>query len=88
MESSGQCYKLFTAVITPPVAYFSIILTELCRQQCNYGRKEFYNIGHSKLQPSLQILDWVKMRDIGKLTSLIHWGIITGVKSFKVLALE
>jgi hypothetical protein len=29
--SSGQYHKLFTAVITPLAAYFSMILTELCR---------------------------------------------------------
>jgi hypothetical protein len=41
--TSAQCYKNFTAVITPLAAYFSMILTELC---CNYGHKRFYNIGH------------------------------------------
>ncbi len=29
--------KLFMAVITPLVAYFSMILTELRRWHCNYG---------------------------------------------------
>jgi hypothetical protein len=28
-SSGGQYYKLFTAIITPLVAYFSMILTEL-----------------------------------------------------------
>jgi hypothetical protein len=28
--SFGQYYKLITDVITPPAAYFSMILTELC----------------------------------------------------------
>jgi hypothetical protein len=45
--SRGQYYKLFTAVITPQAAYFSMILTELCRQRRNYGHKTFYNIGYS-----------------------------------------
>jgi hypothetical protein len=31
LSSCGQYYKLFTAVITPLAAYFSMILTELCR---------------------------------------------------------
>jgi hypothetical protein len=31
VQSSGQYYKLFTAVITPLAAYFSKFLTELCR---------------------------------------------------------
>ncbi len=35
------------AVITPLVAYFSMILTELRRYRRNYGRKNFYNIFHS-----------------------------------------
>jgi hypothetical protein len=30
-QACGQFYKLFTAVITPLVAYFSMILTELRR---------------------------------------------------------
>jgi hypothetical protein len=29
IESSGQYYKFFTAIITPLAAYFSMILTEL-----------------------------------------------------------
>jgi hypothetical protein len=45
-EASGQYYKLFTAVITPLEAYFTMILTELRRKRRNYGRKKFYNIGH------------------------------------------
>ncbi len=44
---SGKYYKLFTAVITPLAAYFSIILTELWRQLRNYGRKKLNNIGQS-----------------------------------------
>jgi hypothetical protein len=30
-ETSGQYYKLFTVVIMPLAAYFSVILTELSR---------------------------------------------------------
>jgi hypothetical protein len=33
-------------VITPLVAYFSLILTELRRKRRNYSRKKFYNFGH------------------------------------------
>ncbi len=42
----GQYYKLFTAVITPLAAYFSMILTELRQQRRNYACKKFYNIDH------------------------------------------
>ncbi len=45
---SGRLYyKLFKAVITLLAAYFSMILTQLRQQRCNYGYKKFYNIGNS-----------------------------------------
>jgi hypothetical protein len=46
LANCGQYYKFFTAVITTLAAYFSMILTDLCRLQRNYDRKKFYNIGH------------------------------------------
>jgi hypothetical protein len=62
---SGQYYKLFTAVITPLAAYFSMILAELRQKRRNYGCKKFYNIRHrwghrkvfnsGRLQPHSQI---------------------------------
>ncbi len=41
----AKVIKHFAAVITPLAAYFSMILTELHRYQCNYNRRKFYNIG-------------------------------------------
>ncbi len=44
MLNCGQYYKLFTAVIMPLEACLSMILTELCRQQRNYGPKKFITL--------------------------------------------
>ncbi len=56
--------NFFTAVITPLAAHFSMILTELRRQQCNYDRKKFYNIGHrSQLLRGGQLLGFIYTGD-------------------------
>ncbi len=56
IDTSGQYYKLFTAIITPLAAYFSMILTELRQKRRNYGRKKFYKIGHSSYIMSIHFL--------------------------------
>ncbi len=45
--------------------YFSKILTVLCRQRCNYGRKKFYNIGPRSLYILIdRTADEIKMGDL------------------------